>query len=367
MKVNFLNILLVVFYKYSQLYLGTNINAISIGILLFTVLNVAFVIVKKKLTKKQIKIFILLLGVSIITTIIAKDPNYILPFLLAFSLKDMEQKSILKQFLIVYIFFFILTILMGYMGILTTKRFTKYDPEQGIVERKTLGYLNPNTPFVFWFGIILALYSYKGKLNNKIILIGLSLFLYYETKCRTGLIVTILFIVTNKFVEKALKNKFLEKLVKYSFIILTIISIIIATRFGIEYDNSIDRLLSHRPWMWNLYLTQGIQPFGITLGDYPVDNWMLNILIDQGWIIYIIYAITFYKAFDILLKNKDYKMSVVLLFTLIYGMSEATINISDNIGVLYLFIIYFTKSKDVEEVKTEEIKRKGESYEILNY
>lgn len=354
MKVNTLIIFLTVLFKYSQLYIGSTINIVSIIILGIIVINIIATIKNKKI--ENAKVFTILSIVSIGVMIITKDPNYILPLLVAITLQNEKMDNVVKKFLISSIIMFIVTIVMSQLGIIENENWYKKDEKNNILIRYTLGFGNPNTLFLFIFGILINYYLLRKKITwiEKIILLCIIIIFYNLTLCRTGFIIAILFIIFADTLKNANKNKVIQWLTKNAFLIFTIISIIVAMEFG-KNNNSIENLLSHRPIYWYQYVKNGISIIG---NDLPIvlDNYMLNILYKQGIIIYVIYMYMFYNAIRKYNKNEIYyKYTVVMIFTLMYGISEAAINISNNISILLIFLIYFNNElREKKDEKNEE-------------
>lgn len=359
MKVNTIVIFLTVLFKYTQIYMNSTINPISIGILGFIVFNVILILKNKKI--KNSKAFIFLLIASFIIMIIAQDPNFILPFLVAIILQDEPMEKVISKFLVCSVLMFGLTIILSEMNIIKEQiEWTKLDAQQKTVQRSTLGFSNPNTCFLFAFGILLLYYLKKGKLTiiESIIWVFALTVLYKLTLSRTGYYVSLLFIVTNEIVKRLNKYKVMKFLYRHSFIIFTMISILIAYKFGTSF-NRVEGALSHRPIFWLQNVQVGMSLMGKDSG-IVLDNYMLNILIKQGIMVYAIYAFLFYYLIKKLQSNPQHiKYEVVVIYTIIYAISESSINISNNIVILLLFAIYF--SNEFEEKKEKQIEREKES------
>ena len=159
MKVNTLIIFLTVLFKYSQLYIGSTINIVSIIILGIIVINIIATIKNKKI--ENAKAFTILSIVSIGVMIITKDPNYILPLLVAITLQNEKMDNVVKKFLISSIIMFIVTIVMSQLGIIENENWYKKDEKNNILIRYTLGFGNPNTLFLFIFGILIFYFKVR--------------------------------------------------------------------------------------------------------------------------------------------------------------------------------------------------------------
>ena len=188
-------------------------------------------------------------------------------------------------------------------------------------------------------------------IKAKIVWLTIVTIFYELTLCRTGFIVSILFIVFCNLCRKINEKKLIKWFSNNAFLLLTIISFIIAFQYG-RSNNIVESLLSHRPIYWYLNIQGGISLIGNNV-QVVLDNYMLNIICKQGALVYIIYMILFYKAIKRFNENQnDYKYTVAIIFTLIYGISEAAINVSNNISILLIFIIYFNNKffvRDEEE------------------
>lgn len=353
MKVNTLIIFLTVLFKYSQIYIGSTINIISITILGIIVANVVICLKNKKI--KNTKVFIILSIVSIGVVMISKDPNFILPLLIAVTLQEEKMINITKKFLISSIVMFIVTIILSELGIINNEDWYKRDENNNLLIRNTLGFGNPNTLFLFIFGILISYYLTKEKMTlaEKVIWICIIVFFYKLTLCRTGFIVAILFILFADLLKRINKNKLIQWINRNAFLILTIISVIIAIKFG-KSNNVIESLLSHRPIYWYQHVQNGIS---LTGNNIPIvlDNYMLNIAYLQGILVYIVYLYMFYKSIKIFNQKPEYyKYTIVIIFTLIYGISEAAINVSNNISILLIFLVYFNNNLRIKNGERNE-------------
>ena len=148
MKVSTLVIFLTILFKYTQLYMGSTINIVSISILGIIVVDIILCLKYKKI--KNTKTFIIMLLLSIIVMIIAKDPNFILPLLIVVILQDEDLNLIIKKFFICSVIMFLLTIILSELGIINSIDWYKRDEENHLILRNTLGFGNPNTVFLLY-------------------------------------------------------------------------------------------------------------------------------------------------------------------------------------------------------------------------
>lgn len=310
-------IFLCVFFKYLVEYkLSEKILYIYLGVL---ILLVVLDIYCKKYTYKELGKMIILFVISAYFVFFYNDINFLLSFLMAVIITNRDEKNYLKSFLISSTIMYISTILLYCIGIREPKDMIRMDTNGEIIRRYSLGFNHPNQVYMFFLPIVFISYIlFNKKKIYWICIIVTSAILYKFSDCRTGGLVVVLLAIIH-FVSKKINERNFTKIAKYSFIILTIISIFITFRYGDDFSNSINKILSGRPYYWKQYATSG-KMFTVLGKNYVsnivLDNFYLYLLIELGIIGYMIYCVIYYKSTS-LIKNKNY--NIVLVCFLIYG------------------------------------------------
>lgn len=320
-------IFIAVCFRYVSLFYSSTFLNYFLLFLLFilTVLNILTI---KFEDKKIRKIFILLILSAFIFLLNNEDSLFIYMFA-ALAFLDKDKDVIIKYFLGIVTVAFIITILSGQLGIIDTVTAGRFINNE-TVYRNSLGFGNVNTPFIYFMGIIFGLYYFFRKQTKKLIFIYIlttiiALWIFKETDCRTGMYIYVLFIIFSLIYNEKINNK-LKPIIPYFFIIFTILSIMLTLFFGGTIHNPVNELLSNRPYFSHYYLENFlfINLFGHdVVGIYVLDNFYLSLLVKTGIISYLVYLYIFYKGS--IEASKDYRLVLIIIFTLIYGILECNL------------------------------------------
>lgn len=379
----FLLVFLAILFKYlsmwSYLILGEFKTSLP---LFFVIIALFFVLISNlKVLKKNFK-KMLLLGIGgVIITVMTSSIDYAIAFLFAivFSISKDGDKKFVKCFFISSIILFILTILMSVMGILPENNSIRRVEGETLI-RANLGFTGMNTVFLCFLPIVLSFFIlYEKKFEKQKLLIVIITFLisyvlYKATLCRTGFYCSLIMLLLFFFVDKIHNSKIVTVFVKYSYIILLVISIGIAIIYGNTYENSVNMILTGRPYYWNYYISNyQLSLTGIDiLNTMPLDNAYLTYLYDYGIICFILFAYITLVSQKSISKNK-YILLAFLVFV-IYGMFENNFIYHYNF-ILTLQMIYIIGIKDSctlikeessEEKKPKELYKLKEEKQILS-
>ncbi len=379
----FLLVFLAILFKYlsmwSYLILGEFKTSLP---LFFVIIALFFVLISNlKVLKKNFK-KMLLLGIGgVIITVMTSSIDYAIAFLFAivFSISKDGDKKFVKCFFISSIILFILTILMSVMGILPENNSIRRVEGETLI-RANLGFTGMNTVFLCFLPIVLSFFIlYEKKFEKQKLLIVIITFLisyvlYKATLCRTGFYCSLIMLLLFFFVDKIHNSKIVTVFVKYSYIILLVISIGIAIIYGNTYENSVNMILTGRPYYWNYYISNyQLSLTGIDiLNTMPLDNAYLTYLYDYGIICFILFAYITLVSQKSISKNK-YILLAFLVFV-IYGMFENNFIYHYNF-ILTLQMIYIIGIKDSctlikeessEEKKAKELYKLKEEKQILS-
>ena len=379
----FLLVFLAILFKYLSMWSYLILGNFKTSLPLFLVIIALFFVLisNLKVLKKNFK-KMLLLGIGgVIITVMTSSIDYAIAclFAIVFSISKDGDKKFVKYFFISSIILFILTILMSVMGILPENNSIRRVNGETLV-RANLGFTGMNTVFLCFLPIVLSFFIlYEKKFEKKKLLVIIITFLisyvlYKATLCRTGFYCSLIMLLLFFFVDNIHNSKIISVLVKYSYIILLIISIGIAIIYGSTYENSVNMILTGRPYYWNYYISNyQLSLTGIDiLNTMPLDNAYLTYLYDYGIICFILFAYITFISQKSISKNK-YILLAFLVFA-IYGIFENNFIYHYNF-MLTLQMIYIIGIKDSctlikeessEEEKTKEFYKLEDEKQILS-
>lgn len=378
----FLLVFLAILFKYLSMWSYLIVGEFKTSLPLFGgIIALFFILISNlKVLKKNFK-KMLLLGIGgVIITLMTSSIDYAIAclFAIVFSINKDGDKKFVKYFFISSIILFILTILMSVIGILPENNSIRRVEGETLV-RANLGFTGMNTVFLCFLPIVLSFFIlYEKKFEKKKLLIVIITFLisyvlYKATLCRTGFYCSLIMLLLFFFVDKIHNSKIVSVFVKYSYIILLVISIGISIIYGNIYENSVNMILTGRPYYWNYYISNyQLSLTGIDiLNKMPLDNAYLTYLYDYGIICFILFAYITFVSQKSIIKNK-YILLAFLVFT-IYGIFENNFIYHYNF-MLTLQMIYIigikdsctlTKEKSSEEEKMKEFYKLENEKEIL--
>ena len=228
------------------------------------------------------------------------------------------------------------------------------DAYRGEELRYSLGFVNPNTVFRYFFGSLIALYMIDDK---KVVFntygVGCGLVLYLLTDSRTGLICTMTFvIVTNLGV---ILEKTIEKWnLKYAYLFATIFSFVFVLLF---HDNGyINELLTRRPkYLYEVITDLGNHVFYGQAKFLYCDNRIFYLVARNSALSLILANIFYFLVFK---KEKSVSLKVVFIMSLIYGFAENFRSLGQTmIPVLCIWSLYdnYIKIKIAQNDKNKQL------------
>ena len=336
-KINYLEkliIFLAILFKYLITYgVSTNLLYVFLAIIIILVFVDLF---NKKIYKDEIRNVIILGIITCYFIIFYSEQNFLISFLLALVCLRRKDEDFVRTFFYSSIICFTLTLLLNSVGILEQNNMIRIlDGENDL--RYSLGFTHPNEVFLFFLPIVLSgFYLFSDKKLFYILVFGISTVLYNLTYCRTGFYIVMLFLFF-VLIKKIFTKKSVKKIILIFTVILTILSIIIAIKFGSDINNNITKILSGRPYYWNYYINNGtiFTLFGHNKveGIY-LDNFYMYMLVEIGFIGYIIYIYIYYISLKKL--NFDYRCLIIITIFLLYGLFEANVIIG---SIQFLFAL----------------------------
>lgn len=295
--------------------------------------------------KKIIKAFSFCI-LSIVSVLVYKDVNLLITFVLALSLFNCDIREFIKKFMISSSIMYITTIFLYFFGILKDNYLIRITVD-GFTLRHSLGFTHPNSVFMFYIPIVLCAYLLdKNKKRFYLIFMFFSLILYKVSLSRTG-IYCIVFLFILDFLKDKLDYK---KIIGWLPLLFFGASYFCAIKFGISKNNSINILLSNRPYLWNRII-QNVNMFTLfgsnALSDLHLDNFYLAMLYRCG--IYLTTLYYFMLIFGVRKINNS-KIHIAILIFMVYGLAESNTLIgSINFTLAFLLYSIINGNFDLEE------------------
>lgn len=314
-------IFLIVSFKLLVYIINTTISSSSLIVYLYLfiiILMSLIYIFKLRFNKTSFIKIMTIIIISFIIFIIYKEDNIFLYTLLGLILIDEKNEDIVKIIFESLSIVFILTVLLGVLNILpVSEAYRTIDGETQI--RTSLGFPNANAAFAYFIPIVLSgLYLFK---NNKIFtflaLVSASA-IYSFTMCRTGFYLVLIILLVNLFIKNTDSGKFNKNI----FMICFVLSVLLALLFGTTKYNSINELLSFRPWYCYQFLKQGIFIWGSGIPENLIlDNLFFKLLANYSIIGISLYYYVYKQGRNICSSDK-YLLFSMIFFT-IYNIFEA--------------------------------------------
>lgn len=345
-------IFLIVLFRYlkmQKVLSNSKSNLIFLGIILL----VLIIIIRRRILRNinfKWLIFSLILAFAQLLFLQDVDILLLIAISIIFSEDKDAIKKIIKYFLISLIIIFISTILLSKLGILNYSTISRVIEGNIRVQRNSLGFKHPNEAYVYFFFISIGMYYFSRKKLSYCIVMLIGTFIMYNiTLSRTGLICSIAFLLLILFYNKNIKIN------KYMFIIATVITFLIAVIFG-DPNNTINIMLSNRPFLYNYYITNGyiFNLIGNKIVDgITLDNSFLNLIVGSGLLFYGFYSILYYLSGKLL--ENDRKLTQIFIIILIYGCIEThALNIGLNFVLIIQMYLLLTKNNKLKELNENE-------------
>lgn len=307
---------------------------------------IAAISLKMKFDKRDIKKLLTTFIVFSVIVIFSKRFDLIVAFafsVIYFNNEDGDKKFV-KSFFISSAFLFITTIFLSIIGFLPSTFSTRLTESGNIINRNNLGFYGANSLFLSFYPIVISciiLYfkdNWKKNVLISLVVLILSIIFYKLTNCRAGILCIIVTLILANFMKFFRKNIF-KQMAKYSFIILFIVSLVLALIFGTNTDNPISKISSGRMYFWNYYIKNvGFNFIGSeAIKTLPLDNLYLQFFYIYGFI-----AFALYFCFNVIANKKmveSNKLIFVIFAFSIYGFFEN--NIAFNLNFLITFMLIY--------------------------
>ncbi|MDR2654490.1 MAG: hypothetical protein LBC56_00230 [Oscillospiraceae bacterium] len=291
-------------------------------------------------------------------TVLSKDANYLLPFLIAVTFSYDRREEFIKRFFTSSVMCFTGQLVLYWLGLAGNNATIRIAADGTVAIRNSIGFGSPNEGLCFFLPIFLSGYLIIKDKKSKIVFYSAILaalaYIYYMTRSRTGALLILLFIVISFFdLDKLGKHKFIINICKIMYFMLSAFSYILAMRFGRPSDNAINKIMTGRPYIWSLYMSHGIKLIGtgrkIAVPDSQIlpqfgtsfDNYFLYTLHCYGLIVFVCIGILYFIMIQKMEKNGQFNMILAVMAYLLYGCTEAnTLIASTNFTLIYLYMSF---------------------------
>lgn len=228
--------------------------------------------------------------------------------------------------------------------------------------RDTMGFDNPNKPFLYFSTIIysvLFLINDKSKTIKFIFIISLLfwvVYVYSQTRSYTGLFVYISLLITFFLYHSSFFIRInIEKLMLFFVPILPLFLIIVSILIPIYYhDNSfVNALLTGRPYYWYYYLVEipySNYFFGGTVEyQHALDNSFIQLIGGGGIILVSMFLRLYSSMFKKIKRENHLSVCIILVFLLIYATSE-TFLFEPGLNITLYWLLYYNRSLNFENI-----------------
>lgn len=343
-----ITLILILLRKYTiSMFRDGLVPNIILTILFYSSILLLFIqfIIRKKHNIIEIVLFL----ISSFLYILTKDGSILVIILMSIAILDIEDKYVVKSYLISTCIFITLSIILGTFATDLTQTINMHYRLVGseYVPRQTFGFGNPNTTFLFILPIY-ASYIYlrfdEYNIYDRLCLLITTFFIYSKTMSRTGMmtIIAVLIIVEIlKFIDLK-KHKVIANIFRMAPILLLALSILIGTSFA--SNNALNSVLSSRPRHWNAYLIKSgnlLTLFGNSYDSnmkivHPLDSSYIYILATLGIVSTLLMMYILYNGIDLFIKSDEKKYLAIVIIFIICGFAE---NIMFEVGYNFTIIL----------------------------
>lgn len=288
-------------------------------------------VIRKKHNFAELLIFL----IASILYIFTREGSILVLILLAISIRDIEDKYVVKSYMIISVVFIIGSILLGnLMTDIAQVPEVHYRIVNGeYIPRETFGFANPNSIFLLVLPVYAA-YIYlrfdKYDLFDRLILIVTTLYIYQKTMSRTGVLTIVGALIFVEILKSIDLNKYpiVATILKVIPVIFVLISILIGTVFS--KVGFLNKLLASRPLHWKTYLVESGNMFTLFGNKFshemkmvhPLDSSYIYIVAVLGLVSLIFFMYLLYKGLNIFIKRNDKKYIAIVMMFLVYALAE---------------------------------------------
>lgn len=278
------------------------------------------------------------------------------------GLKNVKIKDVVKIMFWTLSITFSIFLILCVIKVIPFATFVKVDAYGNSYNMITFGNQHGNTIYVIWFNILCSyIYSYFDKIKkiNFLILIIISLILYFLLCSRTGIILsllTILLVYYVKYKKHTISGKlkiFVDFILEYSYVIFYIIVFLIAAYlYDTQFYEILNNVVSSRIAEVRHYLVDvgfGWLPKKV-IYYWICDNTQIKILVSYGMLFTCMYLALSVKTLKYLTKNSMTIEIVMMIMYLLYSYSEVAFfkPVSDFTMLFFSYALFrsYYQSKD---------------------
>lgn len=347
----FITIFIMVFYNFLGSY-DFIPNSFKSLILVIPFVSTLCLIFSEKYKRKDFNKMILLFIIISLLYIITKNTNLLFLVIISMIYYNGDKKELAKYFFIALTINFISVIGLNFLNVIPSHNLSR----NGQI-RYSLGFIHPNSVFLYYFFICCSLFYISNNNKIKLITFPIALILYKYSLCRTGIVCyTILLLLT--FIKLDKINW--KKLIVTGYLFFTIFTIISTFLYSKNQFQILNAIFSDRLYNYNYYINNGLlfKPFGMlndSLSDlYTIDNLYLIIFYNYGFIGFIILSFGLFKSLKNIATDTIFDQNTffkIVFSCLIYGVCESNIiltNINFTLPILTLYLLNFREVKKSE-------------------
>lgn len=301
--------------------------------------------------KNDIKIFIFLLIIGIISFLVTKKPTLMLTCFCLAGIKNVNIEKLFKGIYNIRLLTFFLVVGLSLVGIFENKTIEMWRNGHFDV-RYSLGFNHPNSLHLAFFLLITTyIYVNFNKMNmlKYTVILFSNYFIYKFSGSRTGFwgIIFFIMLVIIAHSKFYIIKKLLCILPQYIFMIMILISFILAFLYGkVPYITYLDRIFNGRIFYSSYFLNHyNFSFWGHNLVEKKIlfDNGYLFLYIQYGVIGLLLIGGIIYIICKNIRYTMDVKKAIFVLIFLIYIFTESfSPNIFMNIILLFISPILYS-------------------------
>ena len=348
-------VFLIVLYKAIMYYPGMN-NMILYAIVLLAILIGTVTCRNKRFTKKSFSRILLISLLFLLSIINTESANFVFIILIVLNFDKKGIKELLKYFAVSIAICMGITILLNLLNIIPSNNLIRYEEygenvnyaKTSYATRYSLGFLHPGFVGVYVFFLTLSYYCYTKNKKKFLLTLPLVILMYMLCKSRS-LLVSYVFLWGLILISERIQTDKLRKIAKYSFVCLTIISILAALAYSKYKMEPLNIIFSGRLEHYYAYIKNGllVHPFGSEwISGYTIDNFFLYWFFDFGFVGYTIMLFLITKSVS-KIDNKVVLLAILSMY--LYGLFDSTVaisNINPFMSILFIYLVNDTKAKN---------------------
>ncbi|WP_038298947.1 hypothetical protein [Metaclostridioides mangenotii] len=365
-----LTLFIILLRKYMITILKADSAALKVVPILFygsiILLFIQFII-RKDHNKTEVILFLISCALYVFT----REGSILVLILLAISVRDIEDKYVVKSYFLMSLVFIIVCMVMSnFLPFLTQIEESHYRLVRGAyVIRETFGFGNPNSVFLFSLPIYAAyifLRFDKYNMYDRILLIAMTAFIYLQTMSRTGALTVIGALIFVDILRVVDLKKF--PIISLGIKILPILFLGISLTIGtvLSKINIFNEILASRPLHWHAYLVEYGSIFTLFGNKYdeivkvahPLDSSYIYILSLLGIVTLVFFLFLLYRGLSIFIENDQKKYIAVVIIFLIYAFAENILIEAGYNFTIILLIKYVINNDNGRFTFKEMLKRK---------